>query len=235
MRTGYATWGCMWEKGLCTKEAAYRLRSGKEENIPMQSRITAWWPDGTVKWTAHTADAGKLEEDIEVVLKGEGTKEADPGAEDGTLKILDFNGALEIRAGAVCIAVSRDGRHLFDAAYFHGRKYLTEAAPALILEEPSVLNGNQVKTEKRYEAVVEEISLEEEGPLEATVKYTGCHESADGERKLPFIIRMKIGFDSPRLDFTHTFLYDGDEEKDFLKGIGVCFRPRWKEGFTTVM
>ena len=41
--------------------------------------------------------------------------------------------------------------------------------------------------------------------------------------KFPFIIRMEICYDSPILKFTHTFLYDGDEDKDFLKGLGIRF------------
>lgn len=230
VRTGYTTWGCMWEKGLCTEATAYRLKSGKEENIPMQSRITAWWPDGSVKWTAHTADAGKLGEEIEVVPEDAETGQdgktqisGKNGSDTGGLKLADSDGTLEIYAGNVSVSIGRDGRHLFEAAYFHGKKYLTDAMPVLTLEEPAVLNGNTIKIEKKYRAVVEEVSLEEEGPLQVIVKYTGCHEGADGERKLPFIIRMKIGFDSPRLDFTHTFLYDGDEEKDFLKRIGIQF------------
>lgn len=28
--------------------------------FPVQSRITAWWPDGSIKWVAHTADASKM-------------------------------------------------------------------------------------------------------------------------------------------------------------------------------
>lgn len=226
VRTGYTTWGCMWERGRCTKETKYRLESGKEAKVPMQSRITAWWPDGSVKWTAHTADGGKLGEDIEVVP--EETSWAHEAKGLGEIRTAEQDGLLEIRAGAMKVNICRDGRRLFDAVYFQGKKYLTDAMPLLLLEEPSVWNGNPVKIEKRYEARVEEVCLEEKGPLQAVIKYAGCHESADGDKKLPFIIRMKIGLDSPRLDFVHTFLYDGEEDKDFLKGIGIRFHSPLK-------
>ena len=64
-RVGYTTWGCMWEKGRCGRDTAYSLTSGGRR-VPVQSRVTAWWPDGSVKWTAHTADAALLEDEIEV-------------------------------------------------------------------------------------------------------------------------------------------------------------------------
>lgn len=49
---------------------------------------------------------------------------------------------------------------------------------------------------------------------------------ANDRRVLPFVIRETIYFNSPKIDFEHTFLFDGDEKKDFLKGLGVRFhRP----------
>ena len=46
---------------------------------------------------------------------------------------------------------------------------------------------------------------------------------------LPFVIRETIYLNSPKIDFEHTFLFDGDEKKDFLKGLGVRF-PSSNEG-----
>ena len=63
VKEGYTTFGCVWEKGRCQKDTAYRLISGGRE-LPVQSRVTAYWPDGSVKWTAHTADAALLEDQI---------------------------------------------------------------------------------------------------------------------------------------------------------------------------
>ena len=34
---------------------------------------------------------------------------------------------------------------------------------------------------------------------------------------------MRSGYDSPELGFEHTFLYDGEEDRDFLKGLGIRF------------
>lgn len=215
--TGYTTWGCMWEKGCCAKETEYLLKNQKKENVPMQSRITAWWPDGSVKWTAHTADAALMGKEIEVV----------PGTAvqpEKKIRVVKKDGFLEILAGSMKVKIACDGKRLFDTVSFHEKKYLTDAMPVLLLEEPSVWNGNPVKIEKKYDSRITGLSLEEEGALQVIVKYTGHHEAGDGDRKIPFILRMKIGLDSPRIDFVHTFLYDGDEEKDFLKGIGIRFQ-----------
>ncbi|MFR3728732.1 hypothetical protein [Lacrimispora sp.] len=215
--TGYTTWGCMWEKGRCTEETGYTVKNKKGETVDAQSRITALWPDGSVKWTAHTADASCLGEEIEV-LPGKSV----PPKEH--MQIKENDGFWHILAGNTRVSIDCSGDRLFDAVSFCGKKYLLDATPILLLEEPSVWNGNPVKTEKRYEARITERTVEEAGSLQTTIKYTGFHESADGDRKFPFVIRMKIGFDSPRIDFMHTFLYDGEEDRDFLKGLGIRFQ-----------
>lgn len=80
----------MWDKGSCLQDSSFCLENvyrdekkldekkldekkldGKKLDedsvtVPVQSRITAYWPDGTVKWTAHTADSALLADEIEV-------------------------------------------------------------------------------------------------------------------------------------------------------------------------
>ena len=64
---GFTTWGCMWKQGECSADTEYICRDSVGKEVPMQSRITAWWPDGSVKWTAHTADSELCGEEIEVL------------------------------------------------------------------------------------------------------------------------------------------------------------------------
>ena len=42
-----------------------------------------------------------------------------------------------------------------------------------------------------------------------------------GERMIPFIVRLRLYHDTARVDIQHTFLFDGKEQEDFLKGIGI--------------
>lgn len=65
--SGYVTFGSYWEKGILVIPNfkndgmdSFVLQNENKESIPVQSRITAWWPDGSIKWVAHTADASKM-------------------------------------------------------------------------------------------------------------------------------------------------------------------------------
>lgn len=234
IKIGYTTWGCMWERKKCTKETRYILKNKDGEEVPMQTRITAYWPDGFVKWTAHTADAALLGDEIEVLPVNKTTVPA--GKEEDFIKKENISKdrerisvgrdrkKLRVHAGSLEIEMPLEGTVLFDSVFFNGKVYLTNAKPVLLLEEPAVWKENPVRIEKNCRPRITEVCVEDEGELQVIIKYTGHYELADGEQKIPFLIRMKIGYNSPRLDFIHTFLYDGEEDRDFLKGIGISFR-----------
>lgn len=218
---GYVSFGCMWKRGKCGADTEYICRrEGEEGEIPLQSRITAYWPDGSVKWTAHTADAELLGERIEVFP---GKSKAFAG-----LQYQEAESEIRIRAGRVTVCIQKDGRHLFTAVEKDGRTYLRDAEAVLILEEPFSYQGNPARMEKDYVSRIESVTVEEAGSLRAVIRYDGIHRAASGEERFPFIIRMEIGYDKSVIKFMHTFLYDGDENKDFLKGMGIRFASPMK-------
>lgn len=212
---GYTTFGCMWKQGECSTDTGYVCRSAEGREVPIQSRVTAYWPDGSVKWTAHTADAEKLGSEAEVLT-------GSPAPYEGMTVVEDADGIV-LKSGLITVNVKKDGRYLFESAERDGKAFLKNALPVLMLEEPGVLQGHPVKIQKDYKGVIEKVSVEQEGKLTTILRYDGIHVSEDGDRKLPFIIRMEAGYNNPNLKFTHTFLYDGDEERDFLKGLGIRF------------
>lgn len=217
-KRGYTTWGCMWKQGECGKNQSYVLENQDGTQVPMQSRITAYWPDGSVKWTAHSACADQLTDEIQVLTADGNTQKI-----SHSLIISRETEGILIKTEALSFYVPYRGFFLFEGLTVHGENRVSSASPVLLLEEPFTKNEMTGQLQKQYQGFVEEVTLEEEGPLQAVIKYTGVHISKDGDRKLPFIIRLHVGMDSERLHFTHTFLYDGDENKDFLKGIGLEF------------
>ncbi|MBQ7916060.1 MAG: hypothetical protein IJ315_04650, partial [Firmicutes bacterium] len=57
-KDGYVTWGMPWSKGEVSREDSFVLADEQGEMLAVQSRPRAYWPDGSVKWTLHTAKAG---------------------------------------------------------------------------------------------------------------------------------------------------------------------------------
>ncbi len=214
--SGYTTWGCMWEKGRCQEGTQYVCQNEDGTEVPMQSRITAYWPDSSVKWTAHTADSTLLGKGMEVLP---GTPE--PVTE--RLKIKETNREIYMESGFLSVHISKNSSYLFDWVSQNGKEHAYKGRPVLLLEEPISIKGLKGRVEKEYKGSIKSVTIEEQGDLQCIIKYEGTHVDADGVEKMPFIIRMKLAYNCPDLQLTHTFLYDGDEDKDFLKGLGIVF------------
>lgn len=213
---GYTTWGCTWEKGKCQETTQYVCHNEEGNEVPMQSRITAYWQDGSVKWTAHTADCRLLGKGMEVVP---GTPAPLKDGIELTENAQEFN----IDSGLLSVKIPKQGAYLFETISQKGKEHAYKGRPVLLLEEPISVNGLKGRVEKEYRGTIKSVSVEEWGRLQCIIKYEGTHVDAEGVEKMPFIIRMKVAYNCPNLEFTHTFLYDGDEDKDFLKGLGIVF------------
>ena len=59
-REGFVTFGSVYKEGELSAHTGFKLENEYGEYIPVQNRISAYWPDGSVKWAAHTADASKI-------------------------------------------------------------------------------------------------------------------------------------------------------------------------------
>ncbi len=223
---GIATFGCIWKKGeILAKEAAkngFDCVNENGEKVELQSRITAYWPDGSVKWTAHSADSKRLGNSIEV-----------KGILSDTMQKHDEEYLTETKEGFVLkgkdfdVHVSKSSGLIFESVKRDGEIIAGSAKAVLLLEQPAATDGYASRITKRYDGAVKKVTLEETGPVQTILKYEGIHVcsfgESRGEEKIPFIIRMFVGASTGEIRFQHTFLYDGDENRDFLKGIGIEF------------
>ena len=86
---GYAVWGGVWERGSVSADVHFRLMGEDGGEIPVQSSVRAYWPDGSVKWSAHTADAVRMGRRAVLTAgeAGEGPAGAEPNETepDGTV------------------------------------------------------------------------------------------------------------------------------------------------------
>ncbi|MDD6789157.1 MAG: hypothetical protein PUE04_03505 [Lachnospira sp.] len=249
--TGFTTFGSYFERGAVHTEGLRFHLSGEGGEIPVQSRITAYWPDGSVKWAAHTADAGCM--GSEVRLRAVNGESSGRGDENGC-EVTQTPETLDIVAGSTRVRVHRTGEVIFSDLYTEGRLTACEARLVLLLEHrsgsPDFEKETGVppccQTEERT-GRIHSAEVVEKGPLRVVVKITGSHAgeiredisrlpvSDDVKEKrtgtesrsdemVPFTLYMQIFRDCRTLHFSYSFGYDGDEKKDFLKGIGLSVR-----------
>ena len=221
MKEGYTTFGAVWGKGELKSLPDCRVKNSDGSVLPVQSRITAYYPDGSLKWTAHTADAARLTEEIELIT------EPEPKQQEMFLpqiKVTSVKGNYFVTFGNSSITLLQQGSSLFSDYMVNRRPAAAAAIPVLKLERREAAKGITTSQVIDYQGVIRKVTLEETGPYRLTAKYEGIHCNEEtGEERFPFVIRLQLGAGDSSLKIMHTFLYDGEEEKDFLKGIGLCF------------
>ena len=214
---GYVTWGAPWKKGSVQASEGYRLTDGAGNEIPLQSCISAYWPDGSVKWSRHTA---KLTENMtDVVLYAVEREDA----KDVFVKELADRFLIE--GEKIHATVPKTGVQVLVDLVTDGRRTADSARLVLILEEREEENGCAVTRQVPYTGVIKEALLEESGSEKAVICLRGIHRKdcagETGREILPFILRLTFFRADGRVHITHTFLYDGDAQKDFLRGLGL--------------
>lgn len=222
---GYISFGSIWGKGEVRKNA-FLLETETGQRIPQQSRITAWWPDGSVKWACHTADSALMGKNVTVRANADMPEKEDPFVtleRDGYRVETDFFSVFVPQNGAHCLAEKLVTKKEFriDRIY-----------PVLILEhrkkrEGMPYWGQEDKVCPEYLPVVDSVELEDNGALQAVFCFSGAFEDTAKKKKvMPFRIRMYFGRHTEEIRFVHTFFYTGQEERDFLKGMGIRFDVR---------
>lgn len=254
---GYTTFGCVWEKGE-VRENSFCLLNESGEEVPVQSLVTAYWPDKSIKWSTHTADSDKMSERIclTATVKKSAESEKEQLDENGPVlpEICTTGSELrqdkiwidkreeyfEVNTGMLSLKipipesvptknlameVKRQGTYLAERIYpvFQlERRKCEESATHGVENDNDSITYTWCNKVREFRGEITEVTLEQSGPLQAVFCFKGDHiYDATMDCKMPFVIRMYLWNGSTEIRFVHTFIYDGVEERDYLKGMGI--------------
>jgi hypothetical protein len=216
-------WGVPWAKDAVRKGDALELRGPDGVAIPMQTWPLAYWPDGSIKWSG-CAIAGTLPPAGPfTIAKGE---RHDPAV---AITTKEEAGALEVDTGVLRVRFARTGSSIVESMYVGERKVAQDGKLVVELEDRSQAGEGVLRT-VGYTSKIGKVTLEQAGPMRAVVKVEGMHAADKGDRKfLPFVIRFYLYAGTGVVRMVHTFIFDGDQQKDFIKGMGLEFSVPFKE------
>lgn len=204
---------------------AFVLASSDGAELPVQSFPAAWWPDGSVKWTFHTADFGadKKSHTSPVVEYG---REPVPLITAVTCK--DAGDRLVIDTGAVQTELftrANAERAFIGKTVILGRTAIASGRLVYINETPaSDACGDELTdspVRRAYYGRVDSATVEEQGALQAVVALRGVHVDDDGRELMPFVLRLTFRLNDPFIRMQHTFTYTGNAACDRMRGLGM--------------
>ena len=245
---GYVTFGGVWEKGEA--QGKFSLKDSHGALIPMQSRALAYWPDGSIKWSGHVANSDQMSETVwldPVSAKDNASASHSDECEKirALIHVHETEKGWEVDTGRMSVTVLKpqqgdvaanlaenlciDGNCLAQRLY---PVFQVEHRKQESSEELEKKTGNDFKTEegscREYIEVIEShglletTTLETSGALQVVFCFRGMHMT--GEKPgMPFVIRLYLAAGSSEIKIVHTFLFDGNENNDYLKGMGIRF------------
>ncbi|PWF43631.1 exo-rhamnogalacturonan lyase family protein [Massilia glaciei] len=217
-----ATFGVPWPRGQVRLPAGKQLQfklAGAEAALPVQSWPMAYWPDGSVKWTAHAVAGGAPATDWRL------ENGAPP---DGKMSVRRTAAQVEVSAGELVWTVPTSGQYLVAKAVRSGRVVMQELKLVALRQDGADRETEGGVTRQAFFSKITKVTVEQRGPVRAVLKLDGVH-AAQGREWLPFSVRLYFYAGSESVRVVHSFIYDGDPAKDFIGGLGVSARVPMRE------
>lgn len=212
MRSGRAgvTWGVPWPQGSLDRKMPLGLTLGDGTASPLQSWPAAYWPDGSVKWTAHAAvlplecmgativadeasaaapvqaDDGDAsgsdqERDVgEARVDATGDREASAAARAVTVLVRETEDEIEVNTGAISCRVGRTGSDIIRELTSAGSGCVVVGKLVALRERVSLTSGLTGRMEETFESEIKSATTEQRGPIRAVVKLEGIHRQTSG-------------------------------------------------------
>ncbi|REL38165.1 Tat pathway signal sequence domain protein [Rhodohalobacter sp. SW132] len=205
--------GVPWPKGKHAKETEFQMIDSQKKNIPVQTWVTATWPDGSIKWTGHAVSGAEAASDYYQIRPGK------PASPQTKVQVRQANGDVHVDTGKMKCLISGKGENLIASIERDGSK---------VLENGRLKGSKQDSPEAGsprtpFTSDISDIEVEQDGPIRAVIKIEGTHMETDGRRWLPFSVRLYFHSNSDAIRMVHTFVFDGDENQEFISSLGVNF------------
>jgi len=204
--------------------------------VPLQTEVTAVWPDGSVKWLLLDFPTTAGPHDVKLLFGDDVRPQSPPKG----ITAAETEQGVTVDTGRVRFSVDRHGSGFLDELVFDGRvvhdaggrrvnfcDFIHAENPGDYPPMQRYVRGGKLDPSK---LVVDGVVLEKAGPLRTVVRvdgrYTYQHvgstiEGTDVKGDCPFRLRIHAYAGQPLLKIEHFFYYEGDGDHDFIRSLGL--------------
>ncbi|KAI0380240.1 hypothetical protein F5Y04DRAFT_257770 [Hypomontagnella monticulosa] len=227
------TFGLPWARGKF--QANQTTFTGDSGESQLQSWVTAYWPDGSIKWTGHALSGSEtVPEEYKVTastVDGANAKKFSNSSSTSGITINDSGDEVTVNTGKVTATFPKSGNIIASSIKTSGGKVVGQNGRLILRSQTSMddsQEGSSNSIEKLgFESNIEEVTVDssEESSVRALVTVRGNHKATSGAHVdwLPFIVRFYLYTNSDAIRIVHTLVFDGKADQDFITGIGIRF------------
>jgi len=217
------SWGVPWPRGAVQKDQTFALATADHKNVPLQTWPLAYWPDGSLKWSGFAVVgtpglAGPL-----TLSAGAPAAGALQVSNDGTTIMVD-TGVLK------CSIPAAGGTNLIGSLTIGATEVARAGQLVCVLQTGPDGNPEDVPPREKFTGLVKRVTVEQTGPVRAVVRFEGVHRGEKSGREwLPFTVRLYFYSGETTVRMVHTIVFDGHQDQDFVRGLGVTFTVPLRE------
>lgn len=206
-----ASFGVPWPKGLYKTGQRFSIRGeNSADSYPLDSREIAFWPDGTLKWTAHSISGHITTLSSRYLITGTETT----GTYTEGVSITQEQETISISTkSGLQVTFPSQSDTLFSNVSLAGRPLCTGAAIIASINKAT------------YSTSITSKTIENSTPDRAVVKVSGIlvpDDTRNGTAHLPFDARVYVYSDARAIRIMHSFVHDLEPDEP-LTSLGLRF------------
>ncbi|KAF4994320.1 hypothetical protein FDECE_13152 [Fusarium decemcellulare] len=231
-----ATFGIPWPRSKhWPQNTKFSASGGSGQDVDLQSWVTGYWADGSVKWTGH-AIAGSDSVADEYLVKattsgGSINSTASAGSKRQGIVVSESSSGIEVDTGKVTASFAKKGSVIVKSIKTAAGKQIAENGRLVLHSKSGVSHAFEDETDTpiksyRFQSRIDNVTVSEQTSVRTLITVRGKHEAADGsahEAWLPYVLRFYLYSNSESIKVIHSLVFDGDASKDFVSGLGIRF------------
>ncbi|KAI0424503.1 hypothetical protein F5Y09DRAFT_347659 [Xylaria sp. FL1042] len=226
------TFGLPWPKGKYSgDQTAFSASTDSGDEVSLQSWVTSYWADGSIKWTGHAVPAS---ESIPDGYEVRAFKGAPRRLKRGSINVEEGQDDITVNTGKLTASFPKSGNVLVSSLSTSGGKVVGNNGKLVLQSQSGVQDTGDSSAKAgigyyQFESNINTTTVDEDSPIRTLVTVRGDHRisnavsTATHDPWVPFTLRFYLYANSDTIRIVHTLLFDGEADNDFITGIGLRF------------
>ncbi|KOC12677.1 hypothetical protein AFLA70_155g002550 [Aspergillus flavus AF70] len=227
------TFGLPWPQGKYrTNDTQFSISGPSNEQIPLQSWVTGYWRDGSIKWTGHAIPPlDTIDSEYRVSASASRRPASNHSDTSAGLKVTTRADEITVNTGKLTASFPKQGNVIVGSITTSSGKVVGENGKLVLHSQSGVAEDVSARANAsinyfNFQSNIENVTVSKDNAVRTLVTVNGKHQISGGgdhDDWLPFVLRFYFYANSDSIRVVHSIVFDGKPEEDFITGLGIQF------------
>ncbi|KAK5632767.1 hypothetical protein RRF57_008481 [Xylaria bambusicola] len=226
------TFGLPWPKGKhLGNQTTFLASTDSGEDVSLQSWVTSYWADGSVKWTGHALGSS---ESIPDGYEIRAVKGAPQRLKRQSMNVVNADDEIIVDTGKLKASFPKSGNVLVSSLSTSSGKVVGQNGKLVLQSQSGAADTGDSSAKAgidyyQLESQINMTTIDAGASVRTLITIRGDHRivsskpTATHDPWVPFTVRFYLYANSDMIRIVHTLIFDGEADKDFITGIGLRF------------